>query len=135
MTLLLLAGCADDDPTARLKAAIDEMETAGEEGRRGDFMDRVAEDFSGQNGRLTKQELENLLRVQILHHTRVSAVVTNLDTTLHGDRATATMNALLAGGPRAWLPESGQLFRIETGWRMNDDGEWQLISAKWDPPL
>lgn len=136
LVLLGLQACGDGaSPEDRLRAAINEMETAAEEGRRGDFMDRVAADFSGQGGRLGQQDLADLLRVQILRHSRVHAVISGIDIELIGDRATASINALLTGGPSAWLPESGRLFRIRTGWKLDDREDWILISADWEPVL
>ncbi len=130
---LLLSACGDSTtPEARLVAALDAMEEAAEAGQRGRFMDFVADDFAGAGGRLDRQGLADMFRTQLLVHTRVSALVTNRDIELIGDRATASFNALLTGGPRAWLPESGDLYRVDTGWRM-DGGEWRLISADWRP--
>ncbi|MDX1569111.1 MAG: hypothetical protein R3200_01410 [Xanthomonadales bacterium] len=131
-----LVSCSDDrSPEAQLRDTIDAMELAAEEGRRSDFMDHVAPDFSGQRGRLNHQELADLLRVQILVHSRVHAVVSNLEVELVGSRARASMHALLTGGPKAWLPDAGRVFKIETGWKLDEEGDWILISADWEPVL
>lgn len=42
--------------------------------------------------------------------------------------------AALTGGSGGLLPESGQIYEVETGWRL-DDGEWRLIQADWKPRL
>ena len=136
LLLPVLQGCGDDaSPEARLRDTIAAMEAAAEEGRRGDFMDYVAEDFSGQDGRLGHQELADLLRVQILRHSRVHAVISGIEVELIGNRANASINALLTGGPSAWLPESGRVFRIRTGWKLDDQDDWVLISANWEPVI
>lgn len=136
LVLLLVACGRPDDPATRLKARIQTMEEAAEAAERGDFMAAVADDFSGQSGRLGREELADLFRVQLLRHTRVSALLSNVEIEMRGgQRAIATMNALLTGGPRAWLPESGRLYRIDSGWRMDDEGDWYLISAEWEPVL
>jgi len=48
-------------------------------------------------------------------------------------RARAQFRALATGGS-GWLPDEGRLWRVETGWRL-DDGDWMMISAEWTPVL
>ena len=131
--LLALAGCsASDSPETRLAETIDAMEEAAEAGDRAAFMEFVADDFGGPGAAMDRKGLSDLFRVQILVHTRVTAVVTNMDIEVIGDRAVASFHALLTGGPRAWLPDAGRVYRIETGWRL-DGSDWELISADWRP--
>lgn len=131
---LLLAGCGDgDDPETRLQRTIDAMEAAAESGDRREFLSYVADDFGGQSGRVDRAALGDLMRVQLLRHSRITATVTGQEIELfEGRRASARMRVLLTGGARAWLPETGQIYRVETGWRESDDG-WLLISARWEP--
>ncbi len=131
---LLLAGCgAEDDPRGRLKQTIAAMEEAAESGDRREFLDYVADDFGGQGGRLDRAALGDLMRVQLLRHSRITATITGQEIELfEGRRASVRMQVLLTGGSRAWLPETGQIYRVETGWLESDDG-WRLISARWEP--
>ena len=48
--------------------------------------------------------------------------------------AVARFNLLATGGAGGLLPESGQAYRVETGWRLVD-GEWRLRSASWKAAL
>jgi hypothetical protein len=45
--------------------------------------------------------------------------------------AAADFSGLITGG-RGLLPERGQMFNFETSWLMID-GQWQLVSAVWEP--
>ncbi len=131
--LVLLACDGGDDPEARLQRTIATMEEAAESGDRGAFLSYVAADFGGQGGRLDRRGLGDLLRVQLLRHSRINAAIASQDVQLfEGGRASVRMRVLLTGGPRAWLPESGRIYSVETGWRESDDG-WRLISARWEP--
>ena len=48
--------------------------------------------------------------------------------------AIARFSVLATGGSGGLLPESGQVYQVETGWRLID-GEWMLINASWTPNL
>ena len=110
------------------------MEEAAEAGELGSFMAYVAEDFAGGSGGMARADLRRMLLVQLRRNSRVQAVVSNIETEMFGDRATLNCTALLTGGARGWLPERGQIYRIETGWRLAD-GDWELIQASWEPSL
>jgi len=131
--IVVLCACGPDTPhEQRLRELIDQMEHQAESGNIGDFMDQVADDFSGEEGAISKVELKKLLRVQILKNTRVNALISGYEYELFENRAKVSMNALLTGGTRGWLPERGELFKINSAWRLSDDN-WELISASWEP--
>ena len=130
--LATLAGCGPgDDPESRLRETVDRMETAAEAGDIGEFLEYVADDFSGQGGQFDRRSLARMLRAQLLRHTRITATVTASEVQMFTNRATMDMTLLLTGGPRAWMPESGELMTVSTGWRMSGD-DWMLISATWE---
>ena len=129
---LLMAACgSDESPEEKLRSTIGAMQTAGEEGRRSDFLDFVTSDFAGRNG-MTRDELGDYLKIQLLAHTRVHSVITDVDIELFDQRASAQVTAVLTGGPRAWFPDTGQVITFDTSWRTNSDGEWKLMTADWD---
>lgn len=131
---LVLAACSDDpeSPEQQLIRTMDTMEEAIEAGERDGFIDHVADDFTGNGGRFDRSGLGNLLRMQMLRHTRLSAVVTDREITLFDQRATVNLKMLLTGGARAFIPESGRLYQVNTGWK-RVDSQWMLISADWEP--
>ena len=128
---LLLAGCSRDPSEQALRDTIEALETAGEERQVGDFMDHVAEDFAGNSAEYDRTGLQNLLRMVALQHQRISVVTSGMQIEMHGDRALVRMRILVTGGG-GLIPDSGQLFDTESGWRFVD-GEWQLGSASWKP--
>ena len=130
--LAALAGCGESgDPESRLRQTVAQMETAAEAGEIGEFLDYVADDFSGQDGQYDRRSLARMMRAQMLRHTRISATITSSDVQMFTNRASMDMTLLLTGGPRAWMPESGELMTVKTGWRQ-DAGDWVLISATWE---
>ena len=135
LALWLLAGltaCSTPDSAEqRLRDTIDAMEAAAEAGDRSAFMDYVADDFGGQDTRMDREALGTMMRYQLFKHSRVTATITSMDIVMFDRRATVTMKVLLTGGPRAWMPETGEYLEVESGWR-DDDGQWQLIQAQWN---
>ena len=45
---------------------------------------------------------------------------------------TVRFTAALTGGSGSLLPDSAQVYDVETGWRF-DDGNWRMTSATWQP--
>ena len=135
--LLIAAFSACSPPltvSQQIIAAIREMETRIENGERRPFMDHVAEDFSGQNGQLNRQELRGLVIYQLNRHQRLHAQLFPISVTETSEEtASAEFRALITGGP-GWIPDQGQLYDFETLWRY-EGGEWKLTYAVWKPVL
>ena len=94
-------------------------------------MDQVDPDFSGQKSNVDRSGLKRLLRVQLLKHTRVTATIVSDEFKMFEGRASVEVSVLMTGGPGNWLPDSGRVYKIKTGWREDND-QWFLISAVWE---
>ena len=113
-------------------AVIREMETRIEDGERRPFMSHVSGDFSGQDGRVTHDELRAMVLLQLNRHQRLHAQLFPIRVTADSEEsAKATFRALITGGP-GWLPDSGQVYDFETQWS-KQSGDWMLHSANWTP--
>ena len=133
LALLLLSACGDE-PTVeqQIIGVITEMEQLAEEGKRGAFMSRVAGDFSGQLGVLTRDEFRRFMIMQWNQNLKLHAQLFPIRVRKLGrGMAAANFKALITGG-RGLIPERGQLYQIETTWKKDGD-DWLLVSAKWDP--
>ena len=128
---LVLSCGAAKGPQQRLEDTLQRMRDSAVTGQVGDFMERVAEDFSGQNGNLDRRGLNSLLRVQLLKHSRVTASIMSDEYKMFEGRASVELSVLMTGGPGNWLPDSGRVYKIRTGWR-EQDGQWSMISAVWE---
>jgi len=49
------------------------------------------------------------------------------------DRATVNFTLALSGG-QGLMPAQGQIYQVQTGWRLEGD-DWILLSATWKPTL
>jgi hypothetical protein len=131
--LALAAGCdAELTVEQQVIATIREMEARIEAGERRPFMAYISEDFRGQGGSLNREQLRALLIMQLNQYQRLQGQLLPIQVEHTGeDTATARFRALVTGGP-GWIPDSGQLFEFRTGWR-RVEGEWQVVSADWEP--
>lgn len=130
ITLLLAACGRGSDQETRLRERLASMEAAVEDGRVGDFMDAIAEDFTSARGGLDRRALGLLVRRERLARQSISIQRSKLTLQIHdAGRASLQFHALATGGS-GWLPSEGRIWAIETGWRL-DDGEWMLVSADW----
>jgi hypothetical protein len=131
-TILLLAGCSEElSVEQQIIATLRSMEYAAEEGEPFKFIGHVADSFNGQNGTMDRHEFHRYMIFQINQHRRLHAQFFPIRVQETGnDMASAHFNLLVTGGG-GLLPESGQLFEVETHWlRVGDD--WLLQTANWE---
>lgn len=128
--LLVLAACSTTPSEDALRAALDQLQSSGENRAIGDFMDLVAADFSGNGGEVDRAGMERLLRLIALRHKSIGVTRTSTTIEMHGELAEVSMSLLITGGSGGMLPETGQLMETRSSWRFSD-GEWKVTSATW----
>ena len=133
-TALLVAGCGKDDPEQAVRLQVEAMQAAIDARDAGDVEDLLARDFVGNDG-MDRRAIRQLAAGVFLRHREVAAKVGPVSVELRGESdAIARFSVLATGGSGGFLPESGQVYQVETGWRLVD-GEWKLLSANWTPNL
>lgn len=135
---LLLAlfsmGCARPAPEQAVRAQLQALQTAIDARDAGAVEALLADDFIGNEG-LDRRGAKRLAAGLFLRYRDVGAKLRPVEVELHGETdAVARFNLLATGGAGGLLPESGQAYRVETGWRLLD-GEWKLRSASWKAAL
>lgn len=134
IVMLLLAACGKDDPEQAVRGQVEAMQAAIDERDAGDVEDLLAQDFVGNDG-MDRRAIRQLAAAVFLRHKNVAAKLGPVSVELRGDTdAVAKFSVLATGGSGGFLPETGQVYQIETGWRLVD-GEWKLLSATWIPNL
>ncbi len=131
LLLALLAGCARSDPETRLRADFQLLQSALDERRAGAFMDGISADFAGNQG-LDRAALHNMLRLQMLGRASSSVTTGPLEVSLQGDTATVRFTAIATGGSGRFMPDSGNVYDVTTGWR-DEGGNWRVYYAQWQP--
>jgi len=135
--LALLAGCfSEPDDSEQIRQRITEMETAVEAGEARRFASYLVEDFQGREGISNRRTARAFVARQLVSQQKVRVQMGPIRVTVNEQNpfyASADFEALLLGGPRL-LPDSGQLYRIDTKWR-KEEGEWMLVEADWERGL
>lgn len=130
----LLAGCARTPPEQQLRESVAELQAALDARDADALGERLAADFIGPGG-LDREGAQRLARLSFLRHREVGVRLGPLDVELlRSEHARVRFTAALSGGSGGLLPESAQVYQVDTGWRL-EDGEWRLTSADWQAAL
>jgi hypothetical protein len=133
LTLVALAGCSRSTPEEAVRTQVAALQAAIDARDAGEVEELLAEDFVGNDG-LDRRGARQLAVAVFLRHRDVAAKVGPVSVELRGTTdAIARFNVLATGGSGGLLPDSGQVYRVETGWRLLD-GDWRLVNASWTPP-
>lgn len=127
----LLSGCARSDPETRLRGDFQQLQSALDERRVGDFMDAISADFAGNEG-LDRAATHKMLRLQMLGRATTSVTTGPLDVSLQGDTATVRFTAIATGGSGRFMPDTANVYDVTTGWR-DQGGTWRVYYAQWQP--
>ena len=132
--LVLVAACSRTPPEQAVRDRIEALQSAVDARDAGAVEEMLAPDFIGNDG-LDRQGARRLAAAMFLQFRDVSAKLGPATVELRGKRdAVARFSVLATGGSGGLLPESGQVYQVETGWRLVD-GDWLLLSASWEPKL
>src|SRR6056297_182328 len=120
LILFLVSACGAPPPAEQqILDTLAGMESALEAGDVGAFLDPIADDFIAENRALDRRALALLVRRERMARDRIAVTRVEPSVELHGEtRATARFRALATGGT-GLLPDEGQLWAIETGWRLD----------------
>lgn len=134
LLMLALAACGSDSPEQAVRKQVDAIQAAIDARDAGDIDGLLADDFIGNEG-MDRRGAKQLAAAVFLRHRDVAAKVGPVSVELRGQTdAIARFSVLATGGSGGLLPDSGQVYQVETGWRLVD-GEWKLLNARWTPNL
>lgn len=131
--LLVLAGCTRTPPEQALRDTMSQLQAAIEARDAAAVHVLLADDFIGPEG-LDRNGARRLAQGMFLRYRGVGATIGPLEIVLQDQHAQVRFDAVVTGGSGGLLPESGQAYDVETGWRM-EDGEWRLVNAQWRQKL
>ena len=128
-----LAACANASPEEKVRQQVEAMQAAIDARDAADIDGLLADDFIGNQG-MDRRGAKQLAVAVFLRHREIAAKVGPVSVELRGQQeAIARFSVLATAGSGGLLPENGQVYQVETGWRLVD-GEWKLLSASWTPP-
>lgn len=131
--LLIVSACSRSDPEQAVRAQVEALQQAIDARDAGAVEDLLAEDFIGNEG-MDRRGAKQLAAAVFLRHREIGARLGPVTVELRGEReAIARFSVLATGGSGGLLPEQGQVYQVQTGWRLQD-GDWKLLNASWTPP-
>lgn len=113
-------------------AVIREMEARIEALERRPFMSHLTDDFTAQDGRMNRDQFNALVLYYLRRYQRLNAQLLPIHVSADGENAASARFRVLVTGGDGWLPESGQIYQVETRWR-REGGDWLLYTAHWQP--
>lgn len=133
VALAMSVGCTRTPPEEKLRDALTTLQ-ASVEARDASAMEAwLAADFVGPDG-LDRAGTRRLAQLMFLRHREIGAQLGPPRIAIQGGHATVRFTAALMGGQGGALPDTANLYDVETAWRI-EGGEWRLISAQWTPRL
>lgn len=134
LLLTAVLGCSRVSPEQAVRQQLDALQSAIDARDARAVHGLLAEDFIG-NGGIDRRGARQLAVAVFLQHREIRVRLGPVKIEPHGEtEATAKFSVLATGGNGGFLPASGQVFDVETGWRLVD-GKWQLLNAHWSPEL
>lgn len=134
LLLALAGGCGRPAPEQAVRLQMEALQAAIDARDAGAVVDLLAGDFVGNDG-MDRRAAKQLAAGVFLRYRDVAAKIGPVEVELRGDAdAVARFTVLATGGSGGLLPDSGQAYRVETGWR-RVDGDWRLLNASWKPAL
>ncbi|MEO6154369.1 MAG: nuclear transport factor 2 family protein [Thermomonas sp.] len=134
LLIAAIGACARTPPEQEVRQQIEVLQAAIDARDVGAVHDLLAEDFIGNQG-IDRRGTRQLAIGLFLQHRDVGARLGPVAVEVRGENeATAKFTTLVTGGSGGFLPENGQVFDVETGWR-RVDGDWRLLNARWTPKL
>ena len=131
LAVLLLSACGEKLTVGQqIIATLRNMEVAAEQGQHLEFMTYVADSFGGQKGSMDRRAFHRFMLFQINQNRRLQAQFFPIYVTETGEDTASAHFRLLVTGGAGLLPDSGQLFEVETQWQ-RDGSDWLLNEADW----
>lgn len=125
-----LASCQRPPPEQRLRESVQSLQESIERRDAASMQDLLAEDFVGPDG-IDRDGAWRLAQAMYLRHRNIAITLGPMEIDMQPEHATVAFTAMLTGGSGGFLPDSGRLYDVRTGWRREGD-EWQLTSAQTD---
>jgi hypothetical protein len=94
---------------------------------------QLTDDFDGNGGAMSKQDVVNPLRLAQVRGEALHAVVGPVDIEKRGERYVADFTVTLTSGGKVFPTQLG-VYKVEAAWR-KDGREWRCYEATWTQQL
>ena len=129
---LSLISCSEKDEADLLNQRINSLVSAIEKHDEQGIKEFLSKDFSAKKG-LNKTQFFLFTRYHFKRNKNVLVTVVEKNVTLNNNQADVTAKVLLIGASE-WLPERGQLYKVESRWK-KESGDWVMSRLRWEKEL
>jgi hypothetical protein len=116
-----------------IRQSIDTAVQATEQGDASALSAQLTDDFDGNSGAMTRQDVANPLRLARLRGETLHAVLGPVDVEKRGERYVADFTVTLTSGGKVFPAQLG-VYKVEAAWR-KDGREWRCYEATWTQQL
>lgn len=131
--LLLAAGCHRPPDEVVIRQTIDKVAQATEHVDGSAVVAPLTDDFDGNGGMMSRQDIGNLLRAARFRGETLHAVLGPVDVQARGERYVASFTVTLTSGGKLFPSQLG-VYKVETAWR-RDGRDWRCYEATWTQQL
>lgn len=132
--VVLLSACSSTPPEQAVRVQLTALQAAIDARDAGALEDLLDDEFIGNDG-MNRRAVRQLAGGIFLRYRDVSAKLGPVNVELRGnDEAIARFSVLATAGSGGLLPDDGQVFNVETGWRRSGR-TWKLVNAGWKAKL
>ncbi|HUA79234.1 MAG TPA: hypothetical protein VL997_02590 [Dyella sp.] len=133
LLMTVVAACHRAPDEVVIRQAIDSTAHAAEQADASGMTRRLTDDFDGNGGAMTGQDLGNMLRLAKLRGETLHAVLGPVSVEPRGDRYVADFTVTLTSGGKLFPSQLG-VYKVETAWRREGD-DWRCYEATWTQQL
>jgi hypothetical protein len=131
--VIVLASCHRTPDEVLIRQSIDAASQATEQADASALGAQLTDDFDGNNGEMSRQDITNLLRMARLRGETLHAVIGSVDIEKRGERYVANFTVTLTSGGKV-LPTQLGVYKVEAAWR-KDGNDWRCYEATWTQQL
>jgi hypothetical protein len=126
---LAVAGCHRTPDEIQVRQAVDKAVQATEQVDVPAVVEPLSDDFDGNHGAMTRQDIGNLMRAARFRGETLHAVLGPVDVQPRGERYVASFTVTLSSGGKVFPSQLG-VFKVETAWR-REGRHWRCYNATW----
>lgn len=116
-----------------IRQSIDAAVHATEQADASALSAQLTDDFDGNSGAMSRQDIANLLRLARLHGETLHAVLGPVGVEKRGERYVADFTVTLTSGGKVFPAQLG-VYKVEAAWR-KDGRDWRCYEATWTQQL
>lgn len=133
LLILTVAGCHRAPDEVLIRQAIYKATQAAGQVDASAVVAPLTDDFDGNSGAMTRQDIGNLLRAARFRGETLHAVLGPVDVQPRGERYVASFSVTLTSGGKVFPSQLG-IYKVQTAWR-REGHDWRCYSATWAQQL